>query len=694
MGRRVSWTRAGWAASATLLAAGSTTIPAHAEQSEPEHIVVTTTRVSTDWLDRADSAYHFDSEEIQRVDADHFSELLNRAPGVEVNRGNGVEHLTAIRSPILTAGAGAGSFLYLEDGVPLRSAGFGNINGLYESMSELAGSVEVVRGPGSVLYGSNAVHGLINVLTPAPTTDYTTLELSASTVDRKKATIDLSRKTDGGGVYAGVYFLDEGGWRDAASVGMQKGLLRWDASGGPWQAQTTLALVNLNQETAGYVTGLNNYQSEILSRMNANPDAYRDGRAARLQSRITYTASPTLSLAWTPYTRWNDLNFEQHFLPGTPIEHSGHWSVGSLFTAYWQPLSRVSVVSGFDLEYTDGYVNEFQRKATVGNPPSPTGLHYDFVVDADMAAIYSDVNVRLTDKWSLQAGARGEWTQYDYNNHATVGVRNAANNGWLNGRFFVPDDRTDDYTTFTPKAALLRKIGDNSAAYIRYAEGARAPQTNDAYRLQSHQVAGQIKPESIESVEVGYRGSNDFLTWDVAAYWMEKKNFFFRDAAGLNVSNGKTEHKGVEASLIKPFLRYFEASVSASYADHTWEFNHPADGIVSGSVINAAPHWLANGRLRWFPTNKIDVEAEWQHMDTYFIDEADTPALAYPGHDVWDLRASWQAGPKTQLFMIVRDLTNTNYAERADFATTPPPGQPRYFPAEPRNFTFGIRQAL
>ena len=50
--------------------------------------------------------------------------MLNRAPGVHIHRGSGQEHLTAIRSPVLVGGAGAGSFLYLEDGIPMRAAGF------------------------------------------------------------------------------------------------------------------------------------------------------------------------------------------------------------------------------------------------------------------------------------------------------------------------------------------------------------------------------------------------------------------------------------------------------------------------------------------------------------------------------------------------------------------------------------------
>ena len=45
----------------------------------------------------------------------HPSEILNTVAGVNIHRGSGQEHLTAIRSPVLTGGAGAGSFLYTLD---------------------------------------------------------------------------------------------------------------------------------------------------------------------------------------------------------------------------------------------------------------------------------------------------------------------------------------------------------------------------------------------------------------------------------------------------------------------------------------------------------------------------------------------------------------------------------------------------
>ena len=61
-----------------------------------------------------------DAQTIQDVAATHPSEVLNRVPGVWVNRGSGQEHLTAIRSAVYTGSGACGEFALLENGIPLR----------------------------------------------------------------------------------------------------------------------------------------------------------------------------------------------------------------------------------------------------------------------------------------------------------------------------------------------------------------------------------------------------------------------------------------------------------------------------------------------------------------------------------------------------------------------------------------------
>ena len=90
-----------------------------------------------------------DTRTVQDVAATHPSEVLNRVPGVWINRGSGQEHLTAIRSGVYTGSGACGEFALLEDGIPLRPQGFCNINNLFELNLEQAQAVEVWRGPAS-----------------------------------------------------------------------------------------------------------------------------------------------------------------------------------------------------------------------------------------------------------------------------------------------------------------------------------------------------------------------------------------------------------------------------------------------------------------------------------------------------------------------------------------------------------------
>ena len=130
-----------------------------------EEIIVKAKKIDSisDWKEDVSST-NLNSEEIILIDAQHPKQLFTRVPGVWISRGSGQEHLTSIRSPVLTGPGACGSFLILEDGIPIRPSGFCNVNGLFETQTEIASSIEVIRGPASARYGSNAMHGVINVV--------------------------------------------------------------------------------------------------------------------------------------------------------------------------------------------------------------------------------------------------------------------------------------------------------------------------------------------------------------------------------------------------------------------------------------------------------------------------------------------------------------------------------------------------
>lgn len=129
-------------------------------------ITVTGTREETPKAEIPATVDSIAAEQIAEARPGHPSELMGRIPGVHVNITGGEGHTAAIRQPLTTSPV----YLYLEDGIPTRSTGFFNHNALYEVNVPQAGGIEVHKGPGTALYGSDAIGGVINILTrPTPT---------------------------------------------------------------------------------------------------------------------------------------------------------------------------------------------------------------------------------------------------------------------------------------------------------------------------------------------------------------------------------------------------------------------------------------------------------------------------------------------------------------------------------------------
>ncbi|ABS63498.1 TonB-dependent receptor [Parvibaculum lavamentivorans DS-1] len=649
-----------------------------------DQITVTTTGLGTPRATHTGNIAKISGDDVDFIAPVQPAEALNRLPGVGIQQGSGAEHLTAIRSPVLSGGAGAGSFLYLEDGVPMRAAGFANVNALMEAMDEVSGGIEVVRGPGGARYGSNAEHGLINFLSrpPAPDSD---AELSAwaGPHDLFKIAGTASKTLRGEGLathgFRGSFStLHDGGFRASSGLDQQKARLRYDFETPETRMQATLTAVNVNQETAGFVVGPDAYKNPALYKTNPDPDAYRDAWAVRAAVRIERDLADDLMLVLTPYARKNDMNFLMHFMPGTPVEENAHWSGGLLSSLVKDLDDGHRLIFGFDSEYTDGTLTEFQEGPTVGI--SPQGLHYDYTVKALVLAPYLHSEWRLSPATLFTAGVRFEYTRYDYTNHAPNGTF---------GRFLRIPSRVDEFADVTPKFGVLHKFNDAITGYVNIARGSRAPQTTDLYRLQQFQVPGEAKSEELDSIEIGARGEWMGVSYETNLFYMEKSNFYFRDANGFNVSDGKTDHAGIEAEIAAPLGAGFDIAAAATYARHTYAFDNfisptSTETIRDGDDVDTAPRTLANVRLGYvFNEGAGRAEIEWVHMGAYWMDAANT--AKYDGHDIFNIRLDYTLTEHLALFGKVTNVFDTRYADRADFAF----GNERYFPGEDRGLILG-----
>jgi len=140
---------------------------------------------------------------------------------------------------------------------------------------------------------------------------------------------------------------------------------------------------------------------------------------------------------------------------------------------------------------------------------------------------------------------------------------------------------------------------------------------------------------------------------------MWKDNFFFRNANGFNVVNGKTRHTGVELSFVGELTDWLTLSGDGTLARHTYNFDldegSAANNITSGDRVDTAPDTLAHMR-------------------------------ATLTHDIFVLRGRYNVSDAVTLFGRVDNLFDTRFADRADFAF----GNQRFFPGRPRTLFFGV----
>lgn len=127
-------------------------------------VTVTATGTETDSFEIATPVTVISAEEIERQAPNNAADLLRGEAGVDVN---GVGPNQA--RPIIRGQRGL-RVLFLENGLrlnnPRRQTDFGEISGLVDLDS--VERVEVVRGPASVLYGSDAIGGVLNLVTRVP----------------------------------------------------------------------------------------------------------------------------------------------------------------------------------------------------------------------------------------------------------------------------------------------------------------------------------------------------------------------------------------------------------------------------------------------------------------------------------------------------------------------------------------------
>ena len=145
----------------SLLTALSVTAFSGWAQDGADSLVVTANRVAQPANTVLAPSSVVTREDIERWQAKSVVEVMSRLPGVDIAQSGGL----GATSSTFIRGTESRHVLVLIDGIPLNNAGISNSPDLSQIPVSLIQRVEYIRGPRSALYGSDAIGGVINIIT-------------------------------------------------------------------------------------------------------------------------------------------------------------------------------------------------------------------------------------------------------------------------------------------------------------------------------------------------------------------------------------------------------------------------------------------------------------------------------------------------------------------------------------------------
>lgn len=671
----------------------------HSHEHTLQTVVVTSTREAKSKREVPESVTALDKNEIENVAPSHPAELLNRIPGVHVNNMGGEGHMTSIRQPLTTAGV----YLFLEDGVPTRPTGYFNHNGLYEVNIPQAGGVEVTRGPGSALYGSDAIGGIINTLTAAPpsTGDMARIDVEGGSDGWKRSLVTAGTAYGpDAGVIININATDSDGYREHSDYERQSATVRWDTPvTDNTQAKTIVAWNDIDQTGVSSLYAAD-YRHHPEQNYYAGDIARREVYALRISSEFSLDVNESELLTFTPFFRDNQMDLMPSWmLSFDPQQYTTTFQSYGLLSKYRLKLPdiRGEFITGIDIDSTPSNYEEDQLLMTkVGNEYTNytyTGRrNYDYDATQNSVSPYAHIEWEAADRLRASLGLRYDWFEVDYEDNLDASVPEVI--GFR--RWYRPDDQVNTYEQFSPKAGLIYVLNDQQDVYVNYRHAFRVPTAGQLFRSGSSINSDNLDPVRSDSVEIGTRGiMMGGLNYELAVYHMVTKDDIvnYIDAGVRYITNaGETQHDGVEISLGGNFTEEWGFNIAWTYTEQTYEdFSYVCGALTcnySGNDIMQAPESIGNATLAYEPVmvRGLRLEAELEHLGDYYVDQTNTDS--YDGHQLFNLRGRYLVDEHMEVYARIQNIMDRRYSTST---TMDPVNGVEYRPGLPLSGFVGLR---
>jgi iron complex outermembrane receptor protein len=311
-------------------------------------------------------------------------------------------------------------------------------------------------------------------------------------------------------------------------------------------------------------------------------------------------------------------------------------------------------------------------------------------VDTETFAVFGDATFDLTEQISFSGGARYTWDKRE----ATILRQNFLGGGsTLFGGAGIPfglpstnfsGERT--FKKFTPRASVSFKPAPNQNIYASYSKGFKgggfdprgvgvnAPDLNGNGTKEPEEIAAflSFKPETVDSYEVGYKGSifDRRLNFAIAAFHADYSDVQIPGSSGCTVNGvqtfcgvvtnaGKARFRGVEVEASGRLVESMAVAgdrltlagslgyIDAEYREYVTNIagRGPVD-VARFREVQNTPKWTASGTLGYempMEDGRLNFNTTVSYRSKTFQFEIPNPLIDQPGYALWDASLVYRA---------------------------------------------------
>lgn len=545
--------------------------------SESHVINVTANRMALLDLDTPAAMDVITDKDIMNSGAKNAFDAVNMVPGItSFSYGaSGLEY-GAMDSRVNIRGLERGS-LILVNGVPMNLNGKG---GLSSIPTGSIARIEVLKGAASALYGSDAMSGVVNVITKTPTKEGGSATIGVGNMGSQTYKIN----------YGTPRFL----------IGIERGFFGKQDPSTPVRTDSVSHPRGYEYYTArdkGNSIGI--FMSGKLSdKVTLNFSRF-EGKSAYAQlsteSNATNRNRHSTTYAYDDSKNNASLIYKDRNTTGTLFYNDrdlkGKNRKHSLPSYTSNDSNYIARQYGFDVQHEwdfrggkdyliAGVLGKRETYRTTSGPVYASPHRHSL-------ALYGSYSYQINPKWTTVLGLR----------------------------YTDIKDPVKNQHVLTPQFQLNHRINKESSVYMNVGKAFTMPNLSDTFKTVNRQyqsVSGRnLKPEEGWNYELGYKHITNKDSWKVAAFYMDFKNFFSwkPDSNGkmtIRVNGGRFRNVGVEAQYGRKLTDRLKVTVGASYSNpkqmeidkNYWKQANPKLQFTGGIHYNSST-WTAGSSINF-----------------------------------------------------------------------------------------------